>query len=103
MPDSLCSAFQFTYCYRLCLYIMQVLEAGKWARTAVLSKDELTAVKGLGLLTIKPLIYAANVNEEDLPDAGATNKHVQVRALWDAWNLCILHEGHRGINCCASK
>jgi ribosome-binding ATPase YchF (GTP1/OBG family) len=36
-------------------------------------------VKGLGLLTLKPLIYAANVSEDDLGNHGANNVHVQVR------------------------
>jgi ribosome-binding ATPase YchF (GTP1/OBG family) len=36
-------------------------------------------VKNLGLLTLKPLIYAANVGEDDLGNQGANNVHVQVR------------------------
>jgi hypothetical protein len=35
------------------------------------------AVKGLCLLTMKPMIYAANVTEEDLASQGDNNKHVQ--------------------------
>lgn len=58
--------------------IQVALEAGKGARAAVLSKDEAFVVKSLGLLTLKPMIYAANVAEDDLPDQGANNKHVQV-------------------------
>lgn len=57
--------------------IQAAIEAGKGARTAQLNKDEAAAVKGLGLLTLKPLIYAANVTEDDLADQGANNKHVQ--------------------------
>ena len=48
-------------------------------RAAVLNKDEVASVKGLGLLTLKPMIYAGNVNEEDLPNKGADNPHVKVR------------------------
>ena len=29
-------------------------------------------------MTLKPLIYAANVSEEDLPNKGANNVHVKV-------------------------
>jgi obg-like ATPase 1 len=38
-------------------------------------------VKGLGLLTLKPLIYAANVGEDDLGNHGANNVHVQVGSV----------------------
>ena len=56
------------------------LEAGRAARTAVLNKDEAASVKGLGLLTLKPMIYCANVAEGDLADQGASNHHVKVGA-----------------------
>jgi ribosome-binding ATPase YchF (GTP1/OBG family) len=61
--------------------IMIELEAGRGARAAALSEEELAVLKqaGLGLLTMKPMIYAANVNEEDLGNQGANNVHVQVR------------------------
>lgn len=39
-------------------------------------------MKGLGLLTLKPLIYAANVSEDDLGNHGANNTHVQVGRTW---------------------
>lgn len=59
--------------------IQVAIEAGQGARTAPLSSDEAAAVKGLGLLTLKPLVYAANVVEDDLASQGADNRHVQVR------------------------
>jgi len=34
-------------------------------------------VRGLYLLTAKPVTYAANVAEADLADMGATNAHVK--------------------------
>jgi len=42
------------------------LESGLPARSASLSNEELASVADLNLLTIKPCIYAANVNESDL-------------------------------------
>lgn len=42
------------------------LNEGKSARHLDLSAEELDAVKVLGLLTAKPIIYAANVSEDDL-------------------------------------
>jgi len=62
--------------------IQVALEAGKGARTVPLSQDEFPLVKGLSLLTMKPMIYAANVSEEDLPTLGQGNVHVEaVRKL----------------------
>lgn len=58
--------------------VTAALEAGKGARSASLTDDEAAVVKGLGLLTLKPLIYAANVGEDDLGNHGETNVHVQV-------------------------
>ena len=40
-------------------------------------EDELLILKDLNLLTAKPVIYAANVGEEDLADDGANNPMVQ--------------------------
>ncbi|MFO0408572.1 MAG: redox-regulated ATPase YchF, partial [Dolichospermum sp.] len=42
------------------------LNAGKSVRQVSLSTEESEIIKGLGLLTNKPIIYAANVSEEDL-------------------------------------
>ena len=55
-----------------------LLEEGKPARLAPLNDDEWALVKDLYLLTAKPTIYAANVNEDDLADKGGSNPHVAV-------------------------
>ncbi len=53
------------------------LEEGKMARTFEAEDDDLQALVGTyDLLTNKPVIYAANVNEDDLADDGATNENV---------------------------
>jgi GTP-binding protein YchF len=44
--------------------VRQVLDAGKPARTANLSKEERAVLKPLFLLTMKPTMYVANVGEE---------------------------------------
>jgi GTP-binding protein YchF len=44
--------------------VRQVLDAGKPARTANLSKEVRAALKPLFLLTMKPTMYVANVGEE---------------------------------------
>ncbi len=46
--------------------VLPALNDGKPARTVDLSEDELLSIKGLGLMTLKPVIYAANVSESDL-------------------------------------
>lgn len=51
--------------------VLPILEEGKPARTAELTEDEAAAIKGLGLLTRKPVIYAANVADSDLADGNA--------------------------------
>ena len=46
--------------------LMPVLNDGKPARQVSLTEEEALAIKALGLLTQKPVIYAANVSEDDL-------------------------------------
>lgn len=48
------------------LLFKQVLTDGKNARSVDVDKEELEAVRDLHLLTIKPVIYVANVDEESL-------------------------------------
>ncbi len=59
------------------------LEAGQDAISFELAdEDEEAWFKELNLLTAKPVIYAANVSEDDMADDGASNPHVQaVREL----------------------
>ena len=49
--------------------ILKVLEDGKSARTIDFNEDEQVLVKDMFLLTIKPILYIANVSEEQLEDA----------------------------------
>ena len=56
--------------------INTALEANQPARSLTLKPNELALVKALDLLTLKPMIYAANVAESDLADQGASNRHV---------------------------
>ena len=54
------------------------LESGKMAKAMeVTDEDELALLKEYNLLTYKPVIYAANVSEEDLADDGASNRMVE--------------------------
>lgn len=54
-----------------------ILEDGKLACTYENEDEDVMAfVNSLNLLTCKPVIFAANVGEEDLADDGASNSHV---------------------------
>ncbi|HEY9570279.1 MAG TPA: DUF933 domain-containing protein, partial [Metalysinibacillus sp.] len=74
--------------------IKEALEAEKPARSVELTEDELKIVKGLHLLTIKPMLYVANVAEDEVADA-ANNEYVKkVREYAEA-------EGAQVITICA--
>jgi GTP-binding protein YchF len=51
-------------------------EAEKPARTLEFNEEQLKIVKGLHLLTIKPVLYVANVSEDEVADPGS-NEYVQ--------------------------
>ncbi len=54
------------------------LEEGKLAKSLeITDEDELAFVDSLNLLTLKPVIFAANVAEGDLADDGASDPYVQ--------------------------
>ena len=56
--------------------IKPLLVDGKCARTADLTDDEILAIKDMFLLTMKPTLYVANVDEDTV--AEGTNKYVEV-------------------------
>lgn len=57
--------------------IIAFLEDGKLAKNFELAdEDEEKWFKEYNLLTAKPVIFAANVQEDDLADDGASNEHV---------------------------
>lgn len=54
------------------------LEEGKLAKSLeITDEDELAFVDSLNLLTLKPVIFAANVAEDQLADDGASDPYVQ--------------------------
>ena len=56
--------------------IMETLESGKSVRAMEFSQEEAEFVRGLDLLSFKPVIYAANVSEEDVA-SGNENEFVK--------------------------
>lgn len=66
--------------YELLLRLKELLEAGKPAAALALGdaeEDEKKWLSGYALLTGKPVIYAANVSEDELADDAAGNAGVQ--------------------------
>lgn len=57
--------------------IKPVLEEGKSARSIEFAEDELAYVNQLFLLTTKPVLYVANVSEDEVAD-GSDNKYVKI-------------------------
>lgn len=56
---------------------LEVLEAGKSVRTLDLTDEETEMVKTFNLLSSKPVIYAANVSEDDLVGGTEDNPYVE--------------------------
>ena len=63
--------------------IKDILESGRMASSFTSDDEEVLAfVKSLGLISYMPVIYAANVSEEDLSDDAINNEYVKsVREL----------------------
>ncbi|WP_163194823.1 redox-regulated ATPase YchF [Clostridium thermarum] len=53
------------------------LEAGKPVRTLEVTEDEAEIIKGYFLLTSKPVLYVANISEEDLMNGSMENEYVK--------------------------
>ncbi|MEK4487869.1 redox-regulated ATPase YchF [Psychrobacillus sp. FSL H8-0484] len=61
--------------------LKEAFEEGKSGRSVDFTEEELRVVKGLHLLTVKPMLYVANVSEDDIM-ASEENEYVQkVRAF----------------------
>ena len=58
----------------LCARLKEHLEGGQPARTLPVADEEKPLLKGMFLLTAKPVIYCANVSEDDI---GTENAHVK--------------------------
>lgn len=61
----------------LCLKIKECLEAGKSARSLDLEEEEQAMIKSFQLLSYKPVIYAANLSENDFVNKIETSPFYQ--------------------------
>ena len=69
--------------------ILKTLEEGKSARTLEFNEDEQALVKDMFLLTTKPILYVANVSEEQLEDAENDTLVKQVKEYAEIIPLCV--------------
>jgi len=70
--------------------LQAAFDEGKAARQVDLSDEERDAVKSLGLLSAKPIIYAANVADEDLATGNAMVEQVRTFAAAEGSKVVIV-------------
>jgi GTP-binding protein YchF len=70
--------------------IVALLNEGKPARNLKLTEEEELLIKPLGLLTRKPIIFAANVSEEDLASGNDWVKKVDAIATQEGAKVVIV-------------
>jgi ribosome-binding ATPase len=70
--------------------LTEALNLGKPARQVSLTDEEAVLIKGLGLLTAKPVIYAANVSEDDLSTGNQWVEKVRQFAASDKAQVVIV-------------
>lgn len=70
--------------------LQAALNEGKPARQVDLTEEETDSIKPLGLLTLKPIIYAANVTEDDLATGNDWVEQVRAVAQSDRAQVVIV-------------
>lgn len=70
--------------------LKEALEAGKPARSVELNEDEEALIKAFSLLTKKPMIYVANMSEEEIADPENNPYYQKVKALAESEHNLIV-------------
>lgn len=70
--------------------VLPLLEDGKPARQAKLDDEQCAAVKHLGLLTLKPVIYAANVSESEIATGNEFTQKVEQFAKAEGNDMIVI-------------
>lgn len=70
--------------------LLDWLNSGKSARSFPCEKDEATMIAESDLITLKPVIYAANMDEETFGHATETEHYKTVKAIADAEGSMVL-------------
>ncbi len=82
---------KYTTDLELCQRILKSLQEGKPAKSLNYTEEEKEYVNTLGLLTSKPVIYAANMSEEDFSNGVDKNeKYIQVKKIAESENSGVL-------------
>ena len=76
--------------YELLLKCRQALEEGKPVRALDVKEEEREVLKSYQLLTDKPVIYVANVSEEDIMDLDSCKYYQQVKQVADSENNQVI-------------
>ena len=75
----------------ICKKVLSTLQNEKMAKSADYTEEEKEYVSSLGLLTTKPVIYAANVSEDDFSNGIEKNeKYEEVKKIADSENSKVL-------------
>ena len=80
--------------YNVLSKLVEALRAGKAARSVSLDKDEMEVAMSYQLLTMKPMIYVANMSEDDVADPDSNHYYQSVKEY-------ALNEGNDVIAICA--
>ncbi len=75
----------------ICKRLNESLEKGIPARRLNLTEEERDQVKALQILTIKPVLYCANVKESDLPDGGPLIQKIKEIAEKDNAKVIVIY------------
>ena len=75
--------------YEILKLIKEQLDNGKFASCAALTKEQKVLVKSFALLTMKPVIYALNVSEDDIATGNHYTEEVQKLAAEEG-NKCVI-------------
>ena len=70
--------------------VMQHLETGRPVRAMDLSAEEKALLKPIFLLTMKPVLYCANVDEDSLPDGNKYSELIRERAVKDGAGMIVV-------------
>jgi ribosome-binding ATPase len=82
---------QAKYELEICERVKTCLEQGKNVRSLKLSKEEITAVEDLFLLTIKPTLYVANVDEASMLTGNAFSERLKKVAEEEGNEIIVLN------------
>lgn len=75
----------------ICKKVLSTLQNEKMAKSADYTEEEKEYIGSLGLLTTKPVIYAANVSEDDFSNGIEKNeKYEEVKKIADSENSKVL-------------